>query len=84
MEEILVKEGVKSLLLGLAPLKPSRLYPYKALGHDERKGIRNRVRPCIFAHLFQQLLDSGEVHKEWSLANISPLYKRGEMSLACK
>ena len=37
----------------------------------------------IFAHLFQQSIDSGEVPKEWTLANISPLFKKGNISLAC-
>ena len=39
----------------------------------------------IFAHLFQQSIDSGDVPKEWTLANISPLFKKGDTdrSLAC-
>ena len=37
----------------------------------------------IFAHLFQQSIDSGEIPKEWTLANISPLFKKGDRSLAC-
>ena len=37
----------------------------------------------IFAHLFQQSIDSGEIPKEWILANISPLFKKGDRSLAC-
>ena len=30
----------------------------------------------LFAHLFQQSIDSGEIPKEWTLENISPLFKR--------
>ena len=37
----------------------------------------------MFAHLFQQSIDTGEIPKEWSLANICPLYKKGDRSLAC-
>ena len=37
----------------------------------------------MFAHLFQQSVDTGEIPKEWSLANICPLYKKGDRSVAC-
>ena len=37
----------------------------------------------IFAHLFQQSIDSGDIPKEWTLANFSPLFKKGDRSLAC-
>ena len=55
------------------------LNPSKALGPDELhpmvlKEFGNRVRP-LFAHLFQQSIDSGAIPKEWSLANIYPLFK---------
>ena len=36
-----------------------------------------------FAHLFQQSIDTGENPKEWSLANICPLFKKSDRSLAC-
>ena len=36
-----------------------------------------------FAHLFQQSIDTGESPKEWSLANICPLFKKSDRSLAC-
>ena len=35
----------------------------------------------VFAHLFQQSLHKGEIPKEWSLANICPLYKKGDRAL---
>ena len=31
----------------------------------------------VFAHLFQQSLDTGEIPKEWSLANICPPLSKG-------
>ena len=72
-------EGVTKLLKGL---KPS-----KALGPDELhprvlKELASEQGP-MFAHLFQQSVDTGEIPKEWSLANICPLYKKGDRSLAC-
>ena len=80
MDDIVVSnEGVTKLLKGL---KPS-----KALGPDE---LHPRVinEPAtelgpIFAHLFQKYLDTGEIPKEWSLADICPLYKKGDRALAC-
>ena len=37
----------------------------------------------MLAHLFQQSTDEGEIPKERSFANICPLYKKGDRSLAC-
>ena len=37
----------------------------------------------VFAHLSQQSIDTGEIPKEWSLANICPLFKKSDRSLAC-
>ena len=34
-------------------------------------------------YLFQQSTDTGEIPKEWSLANICPLFKKSDRSLAC-
>ena len=61
------------------------LNPSKALGPDELhprvlKELASELGP-VFAHLFQQSIDMGEIPKEWSLANICPLFKKGE--LAC-
>ena len=80
MEDIVVtKEGVTKPLKGLNPSK--------ALGPDELhprvlKELATELGP-IFAHLFQQSIDSGEIRKERTLANISPLFKKGDRSLAC-
>ena len=80
MEDIVVtKEGVTKLLKGLNPSK--------ALGPDELhprvlKELATELGP-VFAHLFQQSIDKGEIPKEWSLANICPLFKKGNRSLAC-
>ena len=36
----------------------------------------------VFAHLFQQSLDKSGIPKEWYLANIYPLYKKGDRALS--
>ena len=75
MDKIVVsKEGVIKLLKGLNPSK--------ALGSDELhprvlKELANKLGP-VFSHLFQQSLDTGEIPKEWLLANICPLFKKGD------
>ena len=82
MEDIVVtKEGVTKLL--------KCLNPSKALGPDELhptcrvlKELATELGP-IFAHIFQQSIYSGEIPKEWTLANSSPLFKKGDRSLAC-
>ena len=66
-------EAVAKLLKGLNPSKalgPDELHP-KVL-----KELASELGP-MFAHLFQQSIDTGKIRKEWSLANICPLYKRG-------
>ena len=79
MKEIHVSaEGVTKLLKGLNPSKalgPGELHP-RVL-----KELASELGP-MFAHLFQQSIDTGEIPKEWSLANICPLYKKGDRSLA--
>ena len=73
MNDIAVfKDGVIKLLKGLNPSK--------ALGPDELhprvlKELATELGP-VFAHLFQQSIDTGEIPKEWSLANICPLFTR--------
>ena len=80
MNDIAVsKGGVIKLLKGLNPSK--------ALGPDELhprvlKELATQLGP-IFAHLFQQSTDTGEIPKEWSLANICPLFKKSDRSFAC-
>ena len=80
MNDITVsKDGVIKLLNGLNPPK--------ALGPDELhprvlKELATELGP-VFAHLFQQSIDTGEIPKEWSLANICPLFKKSDRSLAC-
>ena len=67
MNDIAVsKDGVIKLLKGLNPSK--------ALGPDELhprvlKELATELGP-VFAHLFQQSIDTGEIPKQWSLANI--------------
>ena len=80
MNDIAVsKDGVIKLLKGLNPSK--------ALGPDELhprvlKELATELGP-VFAHLFQQSIDTGEIPKEWSPANICPLFKKSDRSLAC-
>ena len=80
MNDIAVsKDGVIKFLKGLNPSK--------ALGPDEfhprvLKKLATELGP-VFAHLFQQSIDTGEIPKEWSLANICPLFKKSDRSLAC-
>ena len=77
MEYIVVtREGVTKLLKGVNLSK--------ALGPDE---LHPRVLQELatesgpfFAHQLQQ---SGKIPKEWTLANISPMFKKGDRSLAC-
>ena len=79
MHDIVVtKEGVTKLLKGLNPSKvlgPDELHP-RVL-----KEPAMELGP-VFAHVFQQSIDTGEIPKEWSLANICPLFKKGDRSLA--
>ena len=57
----------------------------KALGPDEfhprvLKELASELGP-VFAHLFKQSIDMGEIPKEWFLANVCPLFKNGDRSL---
>ena len=66
-------EGVIKMMKGLNPSK--------ALGPDEfhprvLKELAVELGP-VFAHLFKRSLDKGEIPKEWSLASICLLYKKG-------
>ena len=75
MNDIAVsKDGVIKFLKGLNPSK--------ALGPDELhpKVLKELATGLgrVFAHLFQQ-----SIPKEWSLANICPLFKKSARSLAC-
>ena len=80
MNDIAVsKDGVFKFLKGLNPSK--------ALGPDELhprvlKELATELGP-VFAHLFQQSIDTSEIPKEWPLANICPLFKKSDRSLAC-
>ena len=80
MDNIVVsKDGVTKLLKGLNPstaLGPDELHP-RVL-----KELAIELGP-VFAHLFQQSIDTGEIPREWSLANICPLFKKSDRSLAC-
>ena len=79
IEDIVVtKEEVIKLLKGVNPSKalgPNELHP-RVL-----KELVTELGP-VFCASFQQSIDSGEIPKEWTLANISPLFKKGDRSLA--
>ena len=79
MNDIIVStEGVTKLLKGLNPSKamsPDELHP-RIL-----KELAVELGP-VFAHLFQQSFDTGEASEIWSLANICPLFKKGDRALA--
>ena len=79
MNEIVISKD--AIIIRLKGLNPS-----KALGPDELhprvlKELAIELGP-VFAHLFQQLTDTGEIPKEWFLANICPLFKKSDRSLA--
>ena len=59
----------------LKGLRPDELHP-RVLNE-----LATELGP-VFAHLFQQSLDMGEIPKGWSLANICPIYKKGDRALA--
>ena len=72
-------EKVIQLLKGLNPsnaLGPDELYP-RVL-----KELANELDP-VFAHLLQQSFDTGEIPKDWLLANFCPLFKKVDRALAC-
>ena len=76
MNDIVIsKDGVIKLLKGLNPskaLRPDELHP-RAL-----KELATELGP-VYAHLFQQSMDTGEIPKEWSLANVCPLFKKTDL-----
>ena len=74
----------EKLLTGTLSLNTTN-QPSKALGPYELhprvlKELVTELGP-VFAHLFQKSLDTGVIPKEWSLANICPLYKKGDRAL---
>ena len=81
MNDVVVSAvGVTKFLKGLNPSKalgPHELHPRVLI-----KELASELGP-VLAHLFQQSSDTGEIPKEWSLANICPLFKKGDRSLAC-
>ena len=49
-------------------------------GERQPWGI-NKIQ--VFAHLFQESMATGDIPKEWPLANICPVFKKRDRSLAC-
>ena len=57
-----------------------RMCSTKSLGPDELhprvlKELASELDP-VFARLFQHSIDTGEIPKEWSLANICPVFEK--------
>ena len=90
MDDIVVsKDGVTKLLKDLNPSKalgPDVLHPRILNPDPDPKGASNRVRASICSS-FQQSIDTGEIPREWSLANICPIFKNScnyrPVSLTC-
>ena len=73
MDDIVVSnKGLTKLLKGL---NPSQALGPDELHHSVLKELATELGP-VFAHLFQKSLDTGEIPKEWFLANIVPSIKR--------
>ena len=62
----------------------SNLKPDKAAGPDEIPArFLKYTAPYIstvLSHIFQQSIDTGEVPSDWRLANIAPIFKKGDRS----
>ena len=64
----------------------SNLNPNKASGPDNipprfLKELSSEIAP-VLTSIFQSSLDSGEVPSQWREANVTPIFKKGEKSLA--
>ena len=75
---IITTEGVASLLHGLNP--------NKATGPDDIPArilqlTANEIAPALQI-IFQKPLDTGKLPLSWSQANIAPIFKKGDRSLA--
>ena len=75
---IITTEGVAKLLHGLNPNKatgpddiPARIFQLAA----------NELAPALQI-IFQKSLDTGKLPLSWSQANIAPIFKKGDRSLA--
>ena len=74
-------ENITVLIAGVCKLLKN-LDPTKACGPDEIHPkvlieIADEIAPVI-AHLFQQSLNNAKIPKDWSLATICPIYKKGD------
>ena len=91
-QDQVTKKSQQKYRLGTVSIKIlgslNRFYGYhsKVLGPDKLhsrflKDLATELG-CVFVHLFQKSLDTGEISKEWSVANICPLYEKGDRALA--
>jgi hypothetical protein len=72
----ITRQGVEKLL--------SNLNPYKAAGPDSMKPMILKKMATTLAEpltiIFRKSLEEGEVPHDWSQANVSPIYKKGDKS----
>ena len=66
----------------LKSLNPSKAFGPDGLHPRVLKELANELGP-VFANLFQHSLDTSEIPKKWLLANICPLFKKGDWAVAC-
>ena len=79
-DTVISKDGVIKLLKSLNPsdaLGPDELH------HRVLKELATELGP-VFPHLFHQSIDTDEIPKEWSLANICPLFKKSDRSIIAR
>lgn len=77
----------RSWLFGSCCTDQKGLHTSETLGPNKLHStvLQNPVTEIdsVFAHLFQQPFILGEIPKEWSLTNISPLLKKDDTACAC-
>ena len=73
------------------PIKTSPVIEEKVINRQGRSGLPlpglqwqtpTSLTLIAFPSKFQQSIDTGEIPKEWSLANIFPLFKKNDRTLA--
>ena len=83
-----VKDSITSLKINSKGIEKllSEIQPHKACGPDEipnivLKNCSKQLAPGITA-LFQKSIDTGELPKDWTDANITPVFKKGDRHAA--
>ena len=74
MKDIIVEaKGVEKLLKDLSPNKASGP---DAIPNSIIRGVAHEISPFM-ARLFNESLKSGDLPKDWTQANVTPIYKKG-------